>query len=317
MIILTGGAGFIGSNLLRGLNSLGQTDILVVDDLTRGEKHRNLNCLDFADYCDKRDFLARLPALLDRGVTAILHQGACADTMQGDGRYLMENNFEVSKTLLHACQERRIPFLYASSASVYGDGTKGFVEERASEYPLNAYAYSKFLFDQYVRRTVTSPTALVVGLRYFNVYGAQENHKGRMASVVWQFHRQITAEKTIRLFAGSAGFHRDFVYIDDVVRVNLFFLAQRQRTDLSGIYNCGSGRAESFQRMADVMAARYPGTTIATAPFPEALRGKYQTYTCADLTRLRACGYTEPTTSLETGVNAYVDVLQSGEGWYR
>lgn len=317
MIILTGGAGFIGSNLLRGLNRLGRTDILVVDDLTRGEKHRNLNSLDFADYCDKRELLARLPSLLEQGVEAIVHQGACADTMQADGRYLMENNFQISKTLLLAAQAARVPFIYASSASVYGDGTKGFSEERACEYPLNAYAYSKFLFDQYVRRTITAPTALVVGLRYFNVYGAQENHKGRMASVVWQFHRQIAADRTLRLFEGSAGFSRDFVYIDDVVRLNLFFFAERARLDLSGIYNCGSGQAESFQRIAEVMAARHPGSTIATMPFPEALKGKYQTYTCADLSRLRACGYADPATSLEAGVNAYVDVLQSGEGWYR
>jgi len=203
MIILTGGAGFIGSNLLRALNRLGRTDVLVVDDLTRGEKHRNLNSLDFADYCDKRELEARLPHLLDQGVEAILHQGACADTMEADGRYLMENNFRLSTVLLQHAQERRIPFIYASSAAVYGDGAQGFAEERRCEYPLNAYAYSKFLFDQYVRRRLAGTASLVVGLRYFNVFGAQENHKGRMASVVWQFNRQIAAERTLRLFEAA------------------------------------------------------------------------------------------------------------------
>ncbi len=317
MIILTGGAGFIGSNLLRALNRLGCTDILVVDDLTRGEKHRNLNSADFADYCDKRELEARLPRLLDQGVEAILHQGACADTMEGDGRYLMENNFRLSTVLLQHAQERRIPFIYASSAAVYGDGSHGFAEERRCEYPLNAYAYSKFLFDQYVRRRLAGTASLVVGLRYFNVFGAQENHKGRMASVVWQFNRQIAAERTLRLFEGSAAFRRDFIYIDDVVRVVLHFLGEKGRPQLSGIYNVGSGRAESFQRIAEVMAARHPGSTISSVPFPEALRGKYQTFTCADLTRLHAAGYREPFTALEAGVNAYVDVLQASGGWYR
>jgi ADP-L-glycero-D-manno-heptose 6-epimerase len=317
MIILTGGAGFIGSNLLRALNRLGRSDVLVVDDLTRGEKHRNLNSLDFADYCDKRELEARLPRLFEQGVEAILHQGACADTMQGDGRYLLENNFRLSTVLLEQAQERRIPFIYASSAAVYGDGAQGFAEERRCEYPLNAYAYSKFLFDQYVRRRLAGTASLVVGLRYFNVFGAQENHKGRMASVVWQFNRQIAAERTLRLFEGSAGFRRDFIYIDDVVRVVLHFLAEQARPALSGIYNVGSGRAESFQRIAEVMAARHPGSTISTVPFPEELRGKYQAFTCADLTRLRAAGYSEPFTALEAGVNAYVDVLQASGGWYR
>ncbi len=316
MIILTGGAGFIGSNLLRALNRSGRTDILVVDDLTRGEKHRNLNRLDFADFCDKRELEARLPALCAAGVEAILHQGACADTLQGDGRYLLENNYRFSTVLLEAALACGIPFIYASSAAVYGDGAQGFVEERRCEYPLNPYGYSKFLFDQYVRRRLAGCPALVVGLRYFNVFGPQENHKGRMASVVWQFHRQLKSGGALRLFAGSAGFRRDFVSIDDVVRVVLHFLNQGGRHQLSGIYNLGSGRAESFQRIAEVVAARHPGAAISEVPFPEDLRGKYQTHTCADLTRLRAAGYAEPFASLEAGVNAYLDVLQGSDGWY-
>lgn len=311
MLIVTGGAGFIGSNLIRGLNARGISDIMVVDNLTRADKHRTLNTCEFSDFLDKRELLARLPALVSQ-VTAVFHQGACSDTMEGDGRYLMENNYNYSKALLHACQEAGVPFIYASSASVYGNGTDGFVEERRCEYPLNGYAYSKFLFDQYVRRHGPF-RAPVTGLRYFNVYGPQETHKGRMATVVYQFHRTLAAEGKLELFEGSDGFRRDFIHVDDVVKVNLHVLDRA----VSGIMNVGTGRAESFLRIAELMAPLYPSGRITTKPFPEALRGKYQAYTCADLTRLRASGYDHDFISLEQGVRSYVELLKSNDGHYR
>jgi ADP-L-glycero-D-manno-heptose 6-epimerase len=311
MIIVTGGAGFIGSNLIRGLNARGIDNILVVDNLTRADKHRTLNTCEFSDYIDKRELLPRIGPLM-QGVSAVFHQGACSDTMEGDGRYLMDNNYAFSKALLQSCQDNGVPFIYASSASVYGNGEDGFSEERSSEYPLNGYAYSKFLFDQYVRRhrPFRSP---VVGLRYFNVYGPQETHKGRMATVVYQFHRTLSAEGKLELFEGSEGFRRDFIHVDDVVKVNLHFLDH----DVAGIFNVGTGRAESFLRIAEIMAPLYPGSRIATKPFPDALRGKYQAYTCADLTRLRAAGYADDFIGLEAGVRSYVELLKSNDGHYR
>lgn len=312
MIIVTGGAGFIGSNLVRGLNRRGTTDILVVDNLTRGDKHRTLNALEFADYLDKCDFLPRIADLIAPGVDGVFHLGACSDTMESDGRYLMDNNFAYSKALLHRCQEAGVPFIYASSASVYGDGARGFVEERRCEYPINAYAYSKFVFDQYVRRLGPTRTP-ITGLRYFNVYGPQENHKGRMATVVYQFHRQLSAGGRLELFEGSDGFRRDFIHVDDVVGVNLHFLER----PASGIFNCGTGRAESFRAIAELMAPLYPSAEIGTKPFPEALKGKYQAYTCADLTRLRAAGFVGDFTSLADGVRSYVALLKDNDGHYR
>jgi ADP-L-glycero-D-manno-heptose 6-epimerase len=312
MLIVTGGAGFIGSNLIRGLNAQGISDILVVDNLTRADKHRTLNTCQYADYVDKRDFLAALPSLLPK-VTAIFHQGACSDTMEADGRYLMDNNFAYSKTLLHSCQQSNIPFIYASSASVYGNGERGFSEDAHNEYPLNGYAYSKFIFDQYVRRIMPTLHAPVVGLRYFNVYGPQEIHKGRMATVVYQFHKTLVADGKLELFEGSDKFLRDFIHVDDVVKVNLFFLNGGK----SGIYNVGTGKAESFQRIADIMLPLYPGGKMSTKPFPDALKGKYQAYTCADLTRLRAAGYNTPCLSLDEGVRSYVALLKEHGGHYR
>ncbi len=312
MIVVTGGAGFIGSNLLRGLNAQGIDDILVVDNLVRADKHRTLNTCDFADYVDKRDFLARLPQIMPQ-VTAVFHQGACSDTMETDGRYLMDNNYAYSKALLEACQSARIPFIYASSASVYGNGEDGFAEERRCEYPLNGYAYSKFLFDQYVRRLQPTFTAPVMGLRYFNVYGPQETHKGRMATVVYQFHKSLTADGKLELFEGSDKFKRDFIHVDDVVSVNLHFLKNSQ----TGIYNVGTGTAESFLTIAELMLPLYKGGTIGTKPFPEALKGKYQAYTCADISALRNSGYDKAFMTLEQGVPSYVALLKANDGHYR
>lgn len=314
MIIVTGAAGFIGSNLVRGLNRRGITDVLLVDDLSNGEKHLGLNALEFTDYVDKDEFLDRLPDFVSGDVEAVFHQGACSDTMEPDGRYMLEANYEYSKELLAAAQERRIPFLYASSAAVYGDGSRGFREEPACEDPLNVYAFSKALFDRHVRRVLPESPSQIVGLRYFNVYGPQENHKGRMASVAFHFHNQITEGGAMRVFEGSADFRRDFVYVGDAVDVNLFFLDHPEK---NGIFNCGTGRAESFLAVAEAMRELYDGSEITEIPFPAELEGKYQAFTEADLGALRAAGYDRPFHTVREGVEQYVEVLRSSGGYWR
>ena len=311
MIIVTGGAGFIGSNIVRALNERGHKDIMVVDNLENATKHRNLNALFISDFVDKREFLELLPTL--GNVDAIFHQGACSSTTETDGRYMMNNNYSFSKTLLHHCLEQRIAFLYASSASVYGNGENGFREDRACEYPLNVYAFSKFMFDNYVRRILQQqkPDTQVLGLRYFNVYGFQENHKGSMASVINHFYRQLQEGKPMRLFEGSEGFLRDFIFVDDVVEVNMHFYASGQ----SGIYNCGTGHARSFTDIAHIIQTLEPQAPIESIPFPDQLKGKYQTYTQADSHNLREAGYRPPFTSLEDGVTQYYRALQEREGY--
>jgi len=307
MIIVTGAAGFIGSNLVRELNRRGEQDILAVDVLDGPTKHRNLNSSEIADFIGPDDLLAQLDRL--DGVTAVLHEGACSDTTESDGVYMMNNNYRYSITLAQWCMKRNIPYIYASSAAVYGNGDAGFVEERKAENPLNVYAYSKFLFDQWVRRNVT--TEKVVGLRYFNVYGPHEHHKGRMASVVFKFHGQCKAGEPLQLFEGSDGFVRDFVWVDDVSAVNMHFLEHPDRT---GIYNVGCGKPRSFMDIAKVVSGRYDGT-IDLIAFPDDLQGKYQSFTQADLTRLRGAGFEAAFTELEDGVGQYLDVLDERDGW--
>ncbi|MFO1317893.1 MAG: ADP-glyceromanno-heptose 6-epimerase [Burkholderiales bacterium] len=329
--VVTGAAGFVGSNLVRGLNDRGETDIIAVDNLTKADKFRNLADCTIADYIDKEEFLARLAAGdFDDDVAAILHQGACSDTMETDGRYMMRNNYRYSVTLLDHCQNNDIPLLYASSASVYGAGAT-FAERREHEAPLNVYGYSKFLFDEYVRRVLPERTAQIVGFRYFNVYGPREQHKGRMASVAFHFFHQYMADGRVRLFEGSGGYaageqQRDFVSVADVVAVNLDFLAHPER---SGIFNLGTGRAQSFNdvAVATVNACRRaegkPPATLAElvgagvieyVAFPSQLVGKYQSYTQADLTLLRAAGCRLPMAPVEAGVAAYVERLMADRG---
>jgi ADP-L-glycero-D-manno-heptose 6-epimerase len=327
-VIVTGAAGFIGANLVRALNARGETDIIAVDNLTRAEKFRNLVDCEIADYLDKADFRA----LVARGALGrpqiVFHQGACSDTMEADGRYMLDNNFRYSLELLDWCQANRVPYVYASSAAVYGLGPV-FAEGRQHEKPLNVYGYSKFLFDQIVRRRLGSLAAPVVGLRYFNVYGPREAHKGRMASVAFHHFHQFRADGRVRLFEGSHGYadgeqRRDFIHVDDAVAVNLHF-AERPA---SGLYNVGSGRAQPFNDVAlavvNALRARdgEPPLALADAvaqrrieyvPFPQALRGKYQAFTQADLAQLRAAGYTAPMASVEQGVAAYVGwLLENG-----
>ena len=324
--IVTGAAGFIGANLVKALNERGNSRVIAVDNLKRAEKFKNLVDCEIVDYFDKEDFLTRVAAGdFDGDIDAIFHEGACSDTMEMDGRYMMENNFRYSLQLLDWCQEQEVPFLYASSAATYG-GSSEFREERQFEAPLNVYGYSKFLFDQIVRQRLPVATSQIVGFRYFNVYGPRESHKGRMASVAFHHFNQFRAEGKVRLFEGCDGYangeqKRDFVFVGDVAKVNLFFLDHPEK---SGIFNLGTGRAQSFNELAaanvnsaralhgepklplDELCAR---GLIEYVPFPDALRGKYQSFTQADLTKLRAAGYSAPFASVEEGVAQYVDWL--------
>lgn len=308
MYIVTGAAGFIGSNLVRGLNERGIRDVIAVDDLSVGDKFRNLADCELADYLDRDAFRS----WVRRGApgcrpAAIFHQGACADTTEADGRFMMDVNYEASKELLHWALDRRAPFVYASSASVYGNATR-CVESPDFEAPLNVYAYSKLLFDRHVRRLFAAdapPASTVVGLRYFNVYGPRESHKGRMASMVSQLLGQLREAGVARLFEGTDGYghgeqRRDFVFVDDVVDVNLHFALGAPHR---GIYNLGTGRSRSFNDIARALIARLGRGRIEYVAFPESLRGKYQSFTEADVTAIRRAGFDRPFTGLEDGID--------------
>lgn len=310
MIIVTGGAGFIGSNLVRGLNSIGERDILVVDDLSDGRKFSNIADCNIADYEDLHDFRARLSVGLESKPRCIFHQGACAVTTEWDGRYMMDTNYTYSKELLEYCLAASVPLIYASSASVYGASTQ-FVEDPKLELPLNVYGYSKLLFDQYVRRRIESAESQIVGLRYFNVYGPGEAHKDSMASVAFHLNRQILEDGEARLFEGSAGYEageqrRDFIYVDDVVDVNLWFYAHADR---SGIFNVGTGKAETFNALADAAIAWHGRGEKRYIPFPAGLERAYQSFTEADISALRAAGYDAEFADVATGVGKYLDCL--------
>ena len=323
-IIVTGAAGFIGSNIVKALNRRGETDIIAVDNLTNGHKFRNLADCDIAHYLDKHEFIRQVREhLVPHDIRAVFHQGACSNTMEHNGQYMMENNYQYSLDLLDWCQDERIPFLYASSAAVYGKGT-AFREERALEKPLNVYGYSKFLFDQVVRRRIAQGlTAQVVGFRYFNVYGMREQHKGRMASVAYHHFNQYRSQGYVNLFGayenyGNGKHSRDFISVEDVAKVNLYFFDNFEK---SGIFNLGTGRSQPFNDLAaaTVNACRTaegkPKLSLAELveqqliryiPFPEDLAGKYQSFTQADTEKLRAAGYADDFYTVEQGVERYV-----------
>jgi ADP-L-glycero-D-manno-heptose 6-epimerase len=324
--VVTGAAGFIGANLVKALNQRGIDNIIAVDNLKRADKFRNLVDCEISDYIDKHEFLQMVEeGHLDGAVEAILHQGACSDTMEHDGHYMMANNYRYSVSLLDFCLDQEVSLLYASSASVYGGGSV-FKELREFESPLNVYGYSKFLFDQVVRRRLPDAASQVAGFRYFNVYGPREQHKGRMASVAFHLFNQYRAEKKVRLFEGADGYgngeqRRDFVFIDDVVKVNMHFL---EHQEAFGVYNLGTGRAQSFNdvAVATINACRAAEGQSALAlaeltaqglieyiAFPEALKGKYQSYTQADLDNLRAAGYAAEFATVAQGVARYVENL--------
>lgn len=316
MIVVTGGAGFIGSNIVHGLNRRGRTDVLVVDDLTDGTKFRNLVDAKIADYQDKDDFLAcvqkKAPLPLPERIEAIFHEGACAVTTEWDGRYMMRTNYDYSKALLHFALENGIPLIYASSAAVYGLETQ-FKEVPEAERPINVYGYSKLLFDQYVRRSTGGNRTQVVGLRYFNVYGPREGHKGPMASVAFHLHGQLEKDGVARLFAGSHGYadgeqQRDFVHVDDVVAVNLWLL---DHPKVSGIFNVGTGESRPFNDVARTMIKAHGRGRIDYVAFPEKLEHAYQAFTQADLAKLREAGYQQTFMPIEEGVSSYARWLEA------
>lgn len=310
MIVVTGGAGFIGSNIIKGLNKLGLTDILVVDDLTDGRKFSNLVGLHIKDYMDKDLFLQRVYENDDfnTDISTIFHQGACSSTTEWNGRYMMENNYEYSKVLLHYCMNRGINFLYASSAATYGDG-KIFKETIEHEAPLNVYGYSKYLFDQYVRQVIDNANIQIAGFRYFNVYGPNEYHKDSMASVAFHLNNQIKEKNRVKLFEGCDGYdngeqRRDFIYVDDVVDVNLWFY---QHSNVKGIFNVGTGKSQPFNDIAKAVIQYHGRGEIDYIPFPENLKGRYQSFTQADITKLREAGYNKAFKTVEEGVALYLE----------
>ncbi|HLF11538.1 MAG TPA: ADP-glyceromanno-heptose 6-epimerase [Gammaproteobacteria bacterium] len=311
MIIVTGGAGFIGSNLVRALNRRLLRDIVVVDDLSDGHKFANLLGCEIADYWDQSLFAERLRTGLVERPEAIFHQGACAVTTEWDGRYMMDTNYRYSTELLDFCLSERVPLIYASSAAVYGTSTVFKENDPSAERPLNVYGYSKLLLDQYVRRRLADARSQVVGLRYFNVYGPGEAHKGPMASVAYHLNRQVAEKGEARLFEGSDGYEageqrRDFVHVDDVVRVNLWFYEHRQ---ISGVFNVGTGQSASFNDIAHAIIDWHGAGRIRYIPFPEELQSRYQSFTQADISALRSVGYDAPFLDVRSGIQAYLDVL--------
>lgn len=320
MIIVTGGAGFIGSNIVKGLNDRGRDDILIVDDLTEMVKFKNIQGLKALDYMDKDDFAAALAAgkFDNEKIDVIFHEGACSDTMEYNGKYMMENNFEYTKNLMHFALKKKIQLIYASSASTYGGGKHGFSERPECEEALNVYAFSKLFFDNYARRYFEAAESQLVGLRYFNVYGPQENHKGKMASMIFQMFNQWKAEGKVKLFEGIDGYGdgeqtRDFIYVNDVVKVNFFFW---DHPELKGIYNCGTGHAHTFNTLAKGVLKYFGSGQLEYVPFPEVLKGKYQSFTEADSSKLLAAGYDGGFANIEEAIAEYCELLDKNDGYY-
>lgn len=311
MIIVTGGVGFIGSNLVKDLNQKGYDDILIVDDLRDGTKFKNIIDCKISDYLDKDDFLTKITNDTNFGrIEAIFHQGACTDTTEWDGNFMLRNNYAYSKTLLNYCLKHKIPFIYASSAAIYG-AKNIFIEHPDNEVPLNIYGYSKLLLDQYVRRVLPKAESQIVGLRYFNVYGPREQHKGAMASMVFHLNNQFKNNQTLHLFEGSDGYgngeqRRDFIFVGDVVDINLWFW---QHPTLSGIYNVGTGQSQTFNDMANTIITWYGTGKIEYIPFPVTLQGHYQSFTQADISKLIKAGYNGTFHSIEEGIKSYLEWL--------
>ena len=327
MIVVTGGAGFIGSNIVHGLNLRGVTDILIVDDLGKGDKYKNLLGLKFVDYMHMDEFLKHITGdeyYFDDDISVIFHEGACSDTMEYDVNFMMKRNYEYSKAILNFCLDEEVAMIYASSASTYGNGDNGFREIDECESALNPYAFSKLLFDRHVRHILKSlenadyfiPS--IIGLRYFNVYGAQESHKGRMASIFYQMYNQVKSTGVIKLFKGSDGYddgeqRRDFISVEDVVKVNLWALDDENIE--SGIYNCGTGKAHTFNEAAQAVIKALGKGKIEYVDFPAELKGKYQSFTQADTRNLIRGGYTGGFSDFNDSVANYCKFLDKG-GFY-
>ena len=314
MIIVTGCNGFIGSNLVSQLNKLGFNNIIGVYDLSKKKNLINIEHCEIEGLLDIEEFESNY-LLKDKSfndVNQIFHQGACTNTMEWDAEYMMKNNFSFSQQLLDFAERNSVSFIYASSASVYGGGKK-FEEIRENENPINLYAFSKYLFDQLVRQKVKANKIQIVGLRYFNVYGPNESHKGQMASVAYHLHQQLKEGNDVKLFEGSGGFgpgeqRRDFIYVDDVVKVNLWFM---NNPDVSGIFNVGTGKSQTFKEVAKAVIEWHGKGSITYIPFPKELIDSYQSFTEANIDRLRQAGYQEDFLDVQSGIKLYLDELQN------
>lgn len=312
MIIVTGGAGFIGSNIIYALNKKGFNNILVVDNIKKNDKFTNLVNLNISDFIDKKDFICYIKSNFLKKITAIFHEGACSSTTEYNGQYMMSNNYQYSKEILHYCVNNKIPFLYASSASVYGIKNKNFIEKTKYIYPANIYGYSKALFDKYVINILPKAKSPVCGIRYFNVYGPREHHKGNMASLALQIYNQINKNKQVKIFLGSDKFKRDFIYIDDAVKVNLWLWEHSK----SGIFNCGTGVPESIKKLAEIIIKFYKKSTIFYIPIPIELKNHYQEFTSANLFKLRSTGYKKNFIKLNEGIIKYIYWLKKNKKHY-
>ena len=310
-IIVTGGAGFIGSNLVSALNNRGETEILIVDHLDHPSKRANLEALKYERYMDKEEFREAVQKQAIPVPEIVFHLGACTSTLENNREYLYENNFLYTRELCLWSIKHNARFVYASSASVYGDGSLGFSDDEkliSSLQPLNLYAWSKYLFDKWAMEE--GLLKIIVGIRYFNVYGPREDHKGEMRSVVNKAYDEICSTSRIRLFKSYRQEYRDgeqkrdFIYVRDAVDVTLYLAEQR---NVGGIFNCGTGLPRTWLDLAyAVFNAMSSEPNIVFIDMPEQIRDKYQYYTCADLTKLRATGYKKEFTSLEEGVRDYV-----------
>lgn len=310
MIIVTGGAGFIGSCIVRALNDIGRDDIIIVDNIASTDKWMNISNKKFIKYVNKAEFLRELPAY--ENVEIIIHMGACSSTTERNFDYLWNNNVEYTKVLWNFCAEKQIRFIYASSAATYGDGEQGFDDWMDIDFlrPLNGYGYSKHLFDQWVRHQAKTYPKQHAGLKFFNVYGPNEYYKGSMASMIFHGFNQIEADGEIRLFKSynskyaDGGQLRDFVYVKDICSVIIWLMDNEQ---INGLFNIGTGRAQCFRELAEaVFHALDMEPNIRYIEMPENLRNKYQYYTKAEMSKLRANGYNKPFADLEAGVKDYV-----------
>ena len=315
MIIVTGSNGFIGSNLITQLNAIGRNEIIAVDDHSNLELRENIAHCKISENLEIEDFIDRIKSgrFDETEIEAIFHQGACSNTMEWDANFLLKNNYVYSKTLLDFSEKKNIPFIYASSAAVYGNGVE-FKESKENEDPINLYGYSKYLFDQCVRGRLKNHRSQIVGMRYFNVYGPQEQHKGNMASVAFHLHNQLKESDEIKLFEGSDGYddgeqRRDFIYVEDVVKVNLWFLKNK---NISGIFNLGTGKSQTFNEIAEAVIDWNKKGKVKYIKFPEKLTGAYQSFTEANISKLREAGYEEEFVDVKEGVKRYLDNL---EGW--
>ena len=321
-ILVTGGFGFIGTNLIKKLNEIGFSDITCIDSLNNPLKLINASEIKISDFIDKKEFFSILKNTSSHAFDYdyIFHQGACSDTTCEDGNYIMQNNFTFSKLLADICLENYIPMVYASSASVYGEA-KYFIESK-NEKALNYYAYSKLLFDEYIRnKNINSLKSQIVGLRYFNVYGPYEEHKNRMASVILHFYNQMKKNKKINIFEGSHGLEngehkRDFIHVDNVVDMNLWFFKNNK---ISGIFNCGTSEANSYNKIADIIINYFKqnknnfNLTVDDyknyIKFPADLKDKYQPFTESSNENIKSLGYDNKFYSIEEGVNKYLKYL--------